>query len=90
MRTSANIIRTNGGDSAEQSCGHGSAAGRIVGTRSSRRCEQFVSRRSRMTVAARVSTANALFFRASRTGGHLVRVNRVKDDSEIRCFAGHG
>ena len=90
MRASANIIRTNGGDSAEQSCGHGSAAGRIVGTRSSRRCEQFVSRRSRMTVAARVSTANALFFRASRTGGHLVRGPRAKDGSDLGCFEGQG
>ena len=90
MRTSTNIIRTNGGDSAEQSCGHGSAAGRIVGTRSSRRCEQFVSRRSRMSVAARESTANALFFRASRTGGHLVRGPRAKDGPDLGCFEGQG
>ena len=90
MRTSANALRNIGGDSASKSCGHGSAAGRTVGTRSSRRCEQFVSRRSRMTVAARVSTANALFFTASRTGGHLVREPRAKDGSDLGCFEGQG
>lgn len=31
-----------------------------------------------------------LVFRATRAGGHLVRVNRVKDDSAFRCFADHG
>ena len=90
MMSSTHLKNTLGGDSARTSFGHGSAVGRIVGTRSSRRCEQFVSHRSRMTAAARSSTANALFFRASRTGGHLVRGPRAKDGSDLGCFEDQG
>jgi hypothetical protein len=69
---------------------HGSVVQGVVGTRSSRRRGCTASRRSRMIVAARSSTVYALFFRATRAGGHLVRADRVKDDSGIRCFTGHG
>ena len=68
----------------------GSVVQGAVGMRSSRRRGCTASRRSWMIAAARSSTVTALFFRATRAGGHLVRGNRVKDDSEIRCFAGHG
>ena len=68
----------------------GSVVQGAVGTRSSRRRGCTASRRSRMIVAARSSTVFALFYRATRAGGHLVRVNRVKDDSAFRCFADHG
>lgn len=69
---------------------HGSVVQGVVGKRSSRRRGCTASRRSRMIVAARSLTVNALFSRATRAGGHLVRADRVKDDSGIRCFTGHG
>ena len=90
MRALRPSARINGGDAVHQSYGHGSAVERLVGTRSSRPGGQLASRRSRTTVATRTSTGNAVFFKASRTGGHLVRGPRAKDGPDLGCFEDQG